>query len=108
MCSMLCTSAHIFKVCLYLKFKCPHEICYILQQLDNITDLLKLRPNFCPKVDQEVKIIVKVVKIIDENNIPTCIFVQSLSFHDFKILYRLNVNYLDWCVKYAIFFWTDH
>ena len=32
--------------------------------LDNITDLMKLRPNFCPKVDQEVKIIVKVVKII--------------------------------------------
>ena len=79
-----------------------------LSSWDNITDLLKLRPNFCPKVDQEVKIIVKVVKIIDENNIPTCIFVQSLSFHDFKILYRLNVNYLDWCVKYAIFFWTDH
>ena len=64
LCSMLCTSAHIFKVCLYLKFKCPHEICCILQQLDNITDLMKLRPNFCPKVDQEVKIIVKVVKII--------------------------------------------
>ena len=52
-----------FKVCLYLKFKCPHV-------LDNITDLLKLRPNVCPKVDQEVKIIVKVVKIIGEKNIP--------------------------------------
>ena len=87
---MLCTSAHNFKSMPVLEIQ--------LSSWDNITDLLKLRPNFCPKVDQEVKIIVKVVKIIDENNIPTCIFVQSLSFHDFKILYRLNVNYLDWCV----------
>ena len=76
-------------------------------QLDNITDLMKLRPNFCPKVDQEVKIIVK-VKIIAENNIPTCIFKQSLSFHDFKISYRLNVDYLDCCVLYAIIFCTHH
>ena len=83
-------NAHIFQSMPVLEIQ--------LSSWDNITDLLKLRPNFCPKVDQEVKIIVKVVKIIDENNIPTCIFVQSLSFHDFKILYRLNVNYLDWWV----------
>ena len=35
--------------------------------LDNITDLMKLRPNFCPKVDKEVKIIVKLIKTLPDS-----------------------------------------
>ena len=67
---MLCTSAHIFQSMPVLEIQMSSWDLLHTTTLDNITDLLKLRPNFCPKVDKEVKIIVKVVKIIGEKNIP--------------------------------------
>ena len=45
LCSMLCTSAHNFKSMPVLEIQ--------LSSCDNITDLMKLRPNFCPKVSEQ-------------------------------------------------------